>query len=68
MKCEINGWSVVASPAGVSLRPINPNGSIGDGELCVRLENGWVIATAYNNAIDEVSQMAVPVKILKQGA
>ena len=61
---KINGWSIVKTPLGVSLRPID-----GYGEICVRQEAGCYYISVHQDisrqSIDEaVSETRVPIKLL----
>jgi hypothetical protein len=44
---KINGWSVVDSPAGVSVRY-----DTRDPEICFRVDNSMIIITIYKNYED----------------
>jgi hypothetical protein len=61
---KLNGWSVVKTPLGVSLRPVD-----GHGEICVRQEAGFYYIAVHQDiskdAIDEaVSETRVPISLL----
>jgi hypothetical protein len=61
---KLNGWSVVKTPLGVSLRPID-----GHGEICVSEVDGMYHIAVHQDisrqAIDEaVSETRVPIKLL----
>jgi hypothetical protein len=61
---KLNGWSVVKTPLGVSLRPID-----GHGEICVRQEAGFYYISVHQDISKEsteeaVSETRVPIKLL----
>ena len=61
---KLNGWSIVETPLGVSLRSVN-----GHGEICVRQEAGCYYISVHQDisrqSIDEaVSETRVPISLL----
>jgi hypothetical protein len=56
---KLNGWSVVKTPLGVSLRPID-----GHGEICVSELNGMYRINVYDDIQEEVSLTQIPVKLV----
>lgn len=65
---EINKWSVVKSPTGVSLKPIN-----GCGEVCVSVVNGVLSVAVYPEILNDpdprfadhaLSELRVPLALL----
>lgn len=61
---KLNGWSVVRTPLGVSLRPVD-----GHGEICVREDNGFYNIAVYQDISrdaveDAVLETRVPINLL----
>lgn len=61
---KLNGWSVVKTPQGLSLRPVD-----GHGEICVSEGNGFYNIAVYQDisrdAVEEaVSETRVPINLL----
>jgi hypothetical protein len=61
---KLNGWSVVKTPLGVSLRPVD-----GHGEICVRQEAGFYYIKVYADIARELDDDAlletrVPISLL----
>ena len=64
---KMNGWSIVKSPIGVSLRPL-VGGVPGSGEICVDMDQstGVISITVHADGYDlPVSEMRVPVWAVK---
>ena len=63
---KVNNWSVVKSPLGVSLKPIN-----GCGEVCVSVVNGVLSVAIYPEILNDcdprftaLSELRVPLALL----
>lgn len=64
---KINGWSVVKSPIGVSLRRMKSKGEVDMcGEICVAFADGGFCISVYADGVDPaVSSMFVPQEVLQ---
>jgi len=56
---KLNGWSIVKTPIGISLRPVG-----GHGEICVSESNGMYSINVYDDIQEEVSLTQIPTKLL----
>ena len=56
---KINGWSIVRTPAGVSLRTID-----GHGEICLSEINGMYRINVYDDMHKEISLTHIPISLL----
>lgn len=63
---EMNSWSIVKSPIGLSLRNIQ-NGKISYcGEVCVAVVDGVLSVRVYADGLDApISSMEIPTPMLK---
>jgi hypothetical protein len=58
---KINNWSVVASPNGVSLKPVTSANTLSNGEVCVSMRQGELHISVYRDGRDEpLWQFALP--------
>jgi hypothetical protein len=65
---KLNGFSIVPSASGISIRPKTPGG-LADPEVCLRVKDGKLFVTVYTDtqAGDETCVAAVnyfPVEVL----
>jgi hypothetical protein len=61
---KLNGWSMVKTPLGVSLRPVG-----GHGEICLREEAGFYYIKVYTDIArglpdGAILETRVPIKLL----
>jgi hypothetical protein len=63
---KLNGWSIVKSPAGISLRPIT-DGTPDTPEVCIHILNGTLdISVHLAGFTDEIARLLVPLAPLKR--
>lgn len=51
---KINKWSVVKSPIGVSLKPLEKRGGVNSYEVCVSIQDGVLTVNLHKDGFDPV--------------